>query len=119
MTPGDLITQWRQRAQVLTDYGDPNSARLWLLAAQELERALEAMGSESLSLGEAAALSGYTADHLGQLVRAGRIPNAGRRNAPRIRRGDLPTKDPKRGRPAGTRAVPTGDITNLTTFRRR
>jgi hypothetical protein len=41
---------------------------------------------------EAARESGYSAEHLGRLIRTGRIPNAGRRSAPRVRRGDLPAK---------------------------
>ena len=45
-----------------------------------------------LSLTEAAHASGYSRDHLGREVRAGRIPNAGRLNAPRIERRYLPRK---------------------------
>ncbi len=51
-----------------------------------------AEASELLNLQEAARESGYSADHLGRLVREGRISNAGRPNAPRIRRADLPRK---------------------------
>ncbi len=32
-SPGALSTTWRKRAQFLSDFGDPNSARLWQLAA--------------------------------------------------------------------------------------
>lgn len=95
-TPGDLPAQWRERAAFLHEYGDPNSARLWQLAAAELEHALKALGEETLSLVEAARVSGYTADHLGHLIKTGKLPNAGRRNASRIRRADLPTKSPTR-----------------------
>jgi hypothetical protein len=42
--PGDLLALWRERAAFLQQYGDPNSARLWQLAARELERALTAPG---------------------------------------------------------------------------
>ena len=42
----------------------------------------------------AARVSGYTADHLGALVKRGKIPNAGRTGAPRIRRQDVPRKKP-------------------------
>ncbi len=34
----------------------------------------------------------YSADHLGRLVREGKLPNAGREGAPRIRLQDLPRK---------------------------
>src|SRR6059036_510536 len=99
--PGDLPTTWRERAAYLDQFGDPTSARHWKLAAVELEAALKAVGDETLTLVEAAALSGYSADHLGHLVRHGQLRNVGRKNAPRIRRADLPLKSPtKPGRPA-------------------
>ena len=41
---------------------------------------------------EAARRSGYSADHLGRLVRDGKIPNAGRPGAPSIARRGLPRK---------------------------
>ena len=45
-----------------------------------------------LNLQQGAAESGYSPDHLGRLVKAGEIPNAGRENAPRILRKHLPRK---------------------------
>jgi len=107
--PGDLPAIWRERAETLRTYGDPNSARLWDIAAVELERATQLFTAETLSLTEAARASGYTADHLGSLVKRGKIPNAGRTNAPRIRRSDLPpNKRPGgRGRPARPKSVPS------------
>jgi hypothetical protein len=53
---------------------------------------LDAAGEEALGLVEAAKACGYSADHLGRLVRSGAIPNAGREKAPKIRRRDLPRK---------------------------
>jgi hypothetical protein len=53
---------------------------------------------------EAAAESGYAADTLGRLVREGQIPNAGRLNAPKIRRRDIPKK------PGVFQNAPTGGI---------
>jgi len=53
---------------------------------------LDADGDSLLNLTQAAAESGYSADYLGRLVKNGTIPNAGRPNAPRIRRADLPRK---------------------------
>ena len=99
---GDLPALWRQRAETLRSFGDPNSARLWDIAAVEFERAQALFAAETLSLREAARECGYTSDHLGSLVKRGKIPNAGRTNAPRIRRQDLPPfKRPGgRGRPA-------------------
>ncbi len=41
--PADLLLLWQQRGDFLHEYGDPNSARLWRLAAVELERAPECL----------------------------------------------------------------------------
>jgi hypothetical protein len=116
--PGDLPALWRARAETLRQYGDANSARLWDIAATELEHALELFGAETLTLVEAARESGYTPDHIGALVKRGQIPNAGRTHAPRIRRSDLPPKKEPggRGRPARSRFVPSSDgIRRITT----
>ena len=52
--------------------------------AAELEAALRQEDDTLLTLTEAARESGYSADHLGRLVRDGKIPNTGRPGAPRI-----------------------------------
>jgi hypothetical protein len=103
--PDALPSEWRDRAQYLRDYGDSNTARLWELAAKELEAALTAHGQETLTLVQAAKLSGFTADHLSASIKKGRIPNAGRDGAPRIRRSDLPTKRIGGARTTCTRGV--------------
>lgn len=114
LSPGDLPTKWRDRAQFLLDYGDPNTARLWQLAAAELERALRVLGEETLTLVEAARLSGYTADYIGALVRHGKLANHGRRKAPRVRRSDLPIKNPNTaGRPRRERRPDHDDIASI------
>ena len=92
----DLIAQWRERAEFASQYADASYGRLWSIAADELQAWATERGDETLSLAEAAALSGYTPDHLASLIRSGRIPNAGQPHAPRIRRADLPTKSQRR-----------------------
>ena len=117
--PADLLTAWRERAAYLESFGDPTSAKLWRLAAVELEHVLQALGAETLTLTEAAALSGYSADHLGWLVKKGKLRNYGRKNAPRLRRGDLPLKSPtKPGRPRQP-SRGDGSVTNLCKLTRR
>jgi hypothetical protein len=91
---GELPAVWRDRAQFLREWGDPNSGRLWCIAAAELDEAMRVLGEESLTLVEAAHVSGFSPDYLGALVRRGEIPNYGRKNAPRVRRADLPIKKP-------------------------
>ncbi len=107
---GHLLTQWRQRAQLLREHGAPHHAELVEHLAAQLDRALAAGGDEALSLVEAARESGYTADHLGALVKRSVIPNAGRPGAPRIRRSDLPHKQP--GRPSKKEAGAV-DVTSI------
>jgi hypothetical protein len=58
----------------------------------DLDAFVNESSEEALSLRQAAAESGYSVDHLGRLIREGKLPNVGRTNAPKIRRGDLPRK---------------------------
>ncbi len=109
--PGDLPALWKARAATLSTYGDPNSARLWNIAANELERAMESSAAETLTVADAARISGYSAAYIGSLIKREKIPNAGRTHAPRIRRQDLPPKKKPggRGRPANQKFVPSDD----------
>lgn len=102
MSARRLIEVWRSRAKDLEVYA-PSASRAFETAALELEQAIREADLEPLKLREAARESGYDEDHLGELVREGKIPNAGRKNAPRILRRDLPRK-PGSGAPAGDRA---------------
>ncbi len=68
----------------------------------ELDRLKDDTAHEPLTLQRAAVESGYSPDHLGRLLREGKLANAGRPNAPRIRRGDLPAK--------ARRAVASGSV---------
>jgi hypothetical protein len=54
-----------------------------------LRHVREAALDEVLSLTEAAERTGYSADHIGRLVRQGKVPNAGRKHAPKVRLSDL------------------------------
>jgi len=91
LTPGDLPALWRSKAESLRPYAEP-VARAFDRAADDLERALHTEVDELLTLTDAAAMSGYSPDHLGRLIKQGVIPNAGRPHAPRIRRGDVPRR---------------------------
>ena len=46
-SPGDLPGIWRQRAEFLSTFGDPNSGRLWAFAATELDQALRVLGEDT------------------------------------------------------------------------
>ena len=87
-----LPASWRKQAKALRRYGSEPPAVALERCATELEATLVERDETTLSLVEAARESGYSADHLGRLVRDGKIPNAGRPGAPRIARVDLPRK---------------------------
>jgi hypothetical protein len=69
-----------------------NAAKLLGDLLADLDAVFASEANETLTLREAARESGYSSDHLGRLVRSGVITNAGRANAPRVRRSDLPSK---------------------------
>ena len=87
-----LPAAWRRHAKALRRYGGETPATALESCAAELEATLVERDETTFSLVAAAHESGYSADHLGRLVRDGRIPNAGRPGAPRIARGHLPRK---------------------------
>ncbi|MDQ6770211.1 MAG: hypothetical protein M3Z54_09510 [Gemmatimonadota bacterium] len=58
----------------------------------ELDHLTDEAATEPLCLHQASKESGYSVDHLARQIRTGRIPNAGRRGSPRIRRDHLPRK---------------------------
>ena len=89
-----LPANWRRRAKALRRYGSEPPAVALERCADELEATIRDRDETTLSLVEAARESGYSRDHLGRLVRDGKIPNAGRPNAPRIARRHLPRKAP-------------------------
>ena len=83
----------RGKASELRDsFGDEPRARALEWAAARFEHALASHTEERLTLDQAALRSGYSADHLARLIRDGRLPNAGRRGAPRVRAVDLPVR---------------------------
>ena len=89
---GALVQRWRENAKLLRRYRQVPQAEVLEDRAAELEAALRTQEGELLTLTEGARVSGYTADHLGRLVRSGVLTNHGRPNAPRVRRADLPRK---------------------------
>ena len=91
-SPTTLSSRWRSCAKLFRDHAEEPLARVYEKCATELDQALQEQDERLLDLQEAAVVSGYSADHLGRLVRDGAIPNAGRARAPKIRSRDLPTK---------------------------
>ena len=89
--PNELPAFWQARTTDLLPYNAGATAVAEAFALH-LERALQAYANETLNLRQSAEESNFHEDHLGKLVREGKIPNAGRPYAPRIRRADLPKK---------------------------
>ena len=57
-----------------------------------LETVLRGEEDQLPNLADAAARSGYSADHLGRMIREGKIRNLGLKGSPRVRAGDLPRR---------------------------
>jgi hypothetical protein len=107
VTLAELRQHWTHRRDEWRRLGvQVDGAKLADEILAELEQ-LDAAGEQLLTLVEASEESGYSANHLGRLVRSGDIPNAGRSNAPKIRRRDLPHKAPPLQSPAATSIVST------------
>ena len=92
VVPTDLPWEWRSKAELFRDHEEVSLAIAYETCAAALEEALQEHDARLLDLQEAAELSGYSAEHLGRLVREGKITNAGRAGAPRIAHRDLPFK---------------------------
>ena len=88
-----LRLRWQaRRAELARLHALVDGAQLCDELLTELDNAVRSSADDLVTLKQAAALSGYSADHLGRLLRDGTLRNSGRRNAPRIRRADLPRK---------------------------
>jgi hypothetical protein len=93
MCLSELVAKWStrrdeyRRLSVMVD-----GARLCEEVLGDLRLLIETQGETVLSISDAAAISGYSREHLGRLVKEGKLENVGRPHAPRVRRGDLPMK---------------------------
>ena len=93
MTLAELTARWLERrdAYARLEVSVP-AAKLIDELLSEMRQLGTTSDDDLLSLTEAATFSGYSADHLGRLVRMGMLKNFGRHGAPRVRRGDVPRK---------------------------
>jgi len=93
--PADLPELWRRLATQQRQLGADSQARTLEYCADQLTASFTRAGDELLSLRRAASESGYSMDHIGRLLREGKILNSGRKAKPLIRRRDLPQKAEK------------------------
>jgi hypothetical protein len=93
MRPDEFVTKWTTEAEVMRQRGVlVNGALLLEEILRDFDAVTRGRAGELLTLTDGAAESGYSAEYLGTLIRQGKIQNAGRPHAPRIRRQDLPRK---------------------------
>ena len=92
MTPRELVAVWRETARLLSNHEHRSTAIAYETCADALEAATQKSSEQPLTIKDASRLGGYSEDHLGRMVRERKIPNAGRKGAPRIRRADVPIK---------------------------
>lgn len=90
-----LVASWRRRAEPFAAHHCDAVAAVYNLLAGEVETALRAWDNETVSIQDAAAESGYSAEHLRRLARRGRIGSErgpGAKSHLRLRRDSLPAK---------------------------
>src|SRR2546422_8441350 len=93
MTESEFLAKWEDKAAEFQQRGATvNAAALCQAVFEDLALLRACQENRLLSLAEAASVSGYSADHLGRLVRRGTLENHGRANAPKVRLGSLPRK---------------------------
>lgn len=93
MRPDEFATKWTTEAEVMRQRGVlVNGALLLEEILRDFDAVTRGRAGELLTLTDGATESGYSAEYLGALIRQGKIQNAGRPHAPRIRRQDLPRK---------------------------
>jgi hypothetical protein len=98
----ELLARWHEDAATLRHRGAVTHADLLDSVIGDLEATLTVQQAEAVTLAEAARVSGYTADHLGRLIREGKLRNVGRPNAPRLLLTNLPRKPDVAGAPRQT-----------------
>jgi hypothetical protein len=93
-TPLDqLLTRWRGEAQLLRAHGALEAAATKERDALEVEAAWQMWWTAELTVAEAVAECGYSADRLRELAREGKLPAARAADGElRVRRCDLPRR---------------------------
>jgi excisionase family DNA binding protein len=95
------VTQsWLDRARLFEEHESGEAAAAYRRASEELEFALKEWEDELLTIEQAAEESGYSEDHLRELVRESKLPAEradGKKSRIKLRRRDLPRKPGKRG----------------------
>lgn len=89
----EIRTAWEHRLQACRDLrANVDGVHFCELVLADLAALRAESQVASVTLQEAALAGGYSVDHLQRMVATGTIENVGRKGAPRVRRGDVPTK---------------------------
>ena len=108
VSPEAFAAKWSAEAKAMAHLGAlVNGAALLGDILADFDQVIRGQAEEVLTLAQAAQESGYSTDHLRLLIRQAKIPNAGRRRAPRIRRRDIPRKPGSQPPPSGVGYLPS------------
>lgn len=93
MTHDDIIARWEARLAEWRQFkSQVDGAKVCEEVLEDFRAWQDAEENQLISLTDAARSSGYSREHLGRLVREGKIANHGSVQRPLVRRADLPTK---------------------------
>ena len=90
-----LVGAWRLRAEPFADHHCEAVAAVYNRLASEVEAELRAWDSEALPIQDAAAESGYSAEHLRRLARAGKLLSERRGTLPASSQPTIRTRTPE------------------------
>lgn len=90
ITIDQLPREFLRRAQACRDDAfDKRGAKIWTAAAAMVRQALQRHADDLLTPAEAEAEGLGDRETIARKLRDGRLPNHGRKHAPKVRRGDL------------------------------
>jgi hypothetical protein len=91
MNATDMLARWEsRRGELARLHAQVDGAAL----VEEFLSDLEAMAADEqpVTLTRAAAVTGYSADHLSRLIKSGKLKDHGRKHAPRVKVSECPRK---------------------------
>ena len=93
MTPTEIRDRWLARREELRKLkASVDGASLCDEVIADLEKIVADPAEKPVTVRQAAKLSGYSEDHIGRLVRDGKLANVGRKHAPRVFPSALPRR---------------------------
>jgi hypothetical protein len=110
----EILERWIARRDELERlHASVDGAKLCEDVVNDLEKLIVAREEATVTLTEAAEITGYSTDHLARLVKNGRIRNAGRKYRPLLMLRDLPVRPRLIADTAAGRYDPNTDARSL------